>query len=74
MYQFEKLEIWKKSLEIIKDTYEITNIFPREERYSLSSQIQRAIISVALNIAEGKGSQSDKEFSRFFFIFIKVFA
>ncbi|MDD5693553.1 MAG: four helix bundle protein [Patescibacteria group bacterium] len=68
MYQFEKLKIWEHSVALIKMTYQIVDKFPKEERFSLSSQIQRAIVSVALNIAEGKGCQSDKEFAKFLFI------
>ena len=71
MYQFEKLTIWQKSVELIKLTYGIVGKFPKEERFCLSSQIQRAIVSVALNIAEGKGCQSDKEFSKFLFISLR---
>ncbi len=45
-------------------TYELTQTFPRSELYGLSSQLRRAAVSVASNIAEGKG-RSDKDFSRF---------
>lgn len=65
MYQFEKLTIWQESVILIKKVYQITGKFPKEERYSLSSQIQRAVVSISLNIAEGKGSSYDKEFARF---------
>jgi four helix bundle protein len=71
MYQFEKLEIWQKSVDLIKITYKITDKFPTQEKFSLSSQIQRAIVSVALNIAEGKGGQSDKEFSKFLYFSLR---
>ena len=71
MYQFEKLTIWKTSVDLIKDIYRITDLFPAKEKFSLSSQIQRAIVSVALNIAEGKGCQSDKEFARFLYISLR---
>jgi len=54
MYQFEKLTIWQKFVELIKLTYKIINEFPFKERYGLSSQIQRAIVPVSLNIAERK--------------------
>lgn len=65
MYQFQKLDIWVESLVVVKDIYSLSKNLPKEERYSLSSQIQRAAVSVSLNIAEGKGSGYDKEFSRF---------
>ena len=65
MYQFEKLIIWQESVQLIKKICLITDKFPKEEKYSLTSQIQRAAVSVSLNIAEGKGSSYDKEFVRF---------
>jgi four helix bundle protein len=71
MYQFEKLEIWDKAVSLIKETYSISEKFPKEEKYSLTSQIQRAAVSVALNIAEGRGSQSDREFCKFLFISLR---
>jgi len=54
MYQFEKITIWQQFVELIKLTFKIINEVPFEERYSLSSQIQRAIVPVSLNIAERK--------------------
>lgn len=65
MYQFEKLIIWQDSVVLVKRIYEVTEKFPKEEKFCLSSQIQRAAVSVSLNIAEGKGSDYDKEFARF---------
>ncbi len=65
MYQFEKLDIWKNSLAIIRDVYGVVSKFPQEERFALADQIKRAIVSVSLNIAEGRGSSNDKEFVRF---------
>jgi four helix bundle protein len=71
MYQFEKLEIWKLSIVVIKDAYKLTKEFPKEEQYSLSNQIQRAAVSISLNIAEGRGSNSQKEFANFLYTSIK---
>jgi four helix bundle protein len=71
MYQFEKLDIWNESLAIIKLAYKLTEEFPKEERYSLSNQIQRAVVSIAMNIAEGRGSDSQKEFAKYLNIALK---
>ena len=71
MYQFEKLDIWNESLVIIKLAYKLTEEFPKEERYSLSNQIQRAVVSIAMNIAEGRGSDSQKEFANYLNIALK---
>jgi four helix bundle protein len=60
-YSFEKLEIWDDIRELIKKGYKITNRFPDKERFGLSNQIQRAIISVSSNIAEGSSRTSYKD-------------
>lgn len=63
-FKFEELKVYKKALEFIDETYKVTNEFPKEEMYSLSSQYKRASISVALNIAEGAGD-TNAQFNRF---------
>lgn len=52
-YGFEKLEVWQKARELVKEIYLISNQFPSDERYGLVSQIRRAAISVSSNMAEG---------------------
>ena len=64
-YNFEKLEVWKLSLRIIKEVKKITKKLPLEKKYILTDQIRRAVLSIALNIAEGFGRQSKKDFRRF---------
>jgi len=61
MHRYKELEIWQKGMGIAKRVYEITAKFPKEEKYVLCSQIQRAADSVSLNIAEGSTGQSDAE-------------
>ena len=63
--KFRKLEVWSKTMDFVEQIYLITKQFPKEELYGLTSQIQRAAVSIALNIAEGSGSGSDQEFKRF---------
>jgi len=65
MYEFEKLEIWGLSLDLIEAVHELTKKFVRGEYRWLADHMRRACTSVALNIAEGKGSGSDREFRRF---------
>jgi four helix bundle protein len=65
LYGFEKLEVWKLSKGFIKQIYKLTGKFPVEERYGLTSQLRRASISIASNIAEGNGRISGRERSRF---------
>lgn len=54
-FDFESLELYKKSLDYIDFVYDITNSFPGEELFGLSDQIKRAANSIALNIGEGYG-------------------
>lgn len=64
IFNFEKLIVYQKSLDYIDYVYELTNKFPKEEIYGLTSQWRRAANSVALNIGEGEGGTT-KEFSNF---------
>ncbi|MCT8339237.1 four helix bundle protein [Flavobacteriaceae bacterium TK19130] len=64
VFKFEELEVYQKSLEFVNHAYGITKKLPKEERYGLSSQFQRAALSVSLNIAEGAGD-TDTQFHRF---------
>jgi four helix bundle protein len=59
---FKGLIVWQKSIDLIDEIYRLTRSFPKSEMYGLSSQLQRASISVAANIAEGNGRDSTKEY------------
>lgn len=62
------LDVWKESIEIVKDMYKITSTYPKEEIYALTSQIRRCSISIPSNIAEGAARNSNKEFIQFLYI------
>lgn len=64
-HNFKNLDVWKLARELCKEIYEITNNFPTEERFGLTSQIRRCAVSIPSNIAEGTSRTSDKDFSRF---------
>ena len=64
-YKFQRLEVYQLALEYLDLLYELAKTFPAEERYNLTSQLQRAATSVVLNIAEGSTGQSDAEQYRF---------
>ena len=66
IFSFEKLDVWQESRALVKDIYAIIRKFPSEERYALSDQIKRAVISIPSNIAEGSGRSSCKEKIHFF--------
>jgi four helix bundle protein len=64
-YNFESLEVYELANDFVLRVYSITNKFPKEELFGLTSQIKRASISVVLNIVEGSGRGSKKDFARF---------
>lgn len=65
MRDFRKYKVWEQSHLLTLEVYRITQTFPTEERYGLTSQIRRACASVPTNIAEGCGKASEKDFARF---------
>ncbi|MFZ3213414.1 MAG: four helix bundle protein [Terriglobales bacterium] len=65
MKDFKDLRVWQKSHALTLAIYRMTQRFPKEEMYGLTSQIRRAAVSIAANIAEGCGRRSDREFRRF---------
>ncbi|MEW6607714.1 MAG: four helix bundle protein [bacterium] len=65
MFNFEKLEVWQKSVKFTNMVYEITEKFSKDEVFGVTMQLRRASASIALNIAEGSGRKSRKEFAHF---------
>lgn len=61
----EDLHVWQKSMTLVKDVCRVTEAFPQKERYRLSDQLCRAVISIPSNIAEGSARRSTKEYIRF---------
>lgn len=57
--------IWNKSIELSTKVYELTSIFPSDEKFGITSQIKRSSVSIASNIAEGAGRNTNKEFVHF---------
>ena len=51
MHNFRKLDIWVKSMDLVTDIYRVTNAFPNQERFGLTSQMQRSAVSIPSNIA-----------------------
>jgi four helix bundle protein len=56
---------WQKAMDLVAEIYRVTRGFPEDERYGLVSQLRRAAVSVASNIAEGFGRNSRKELHHF---------
>ncbi|MEA3459950.1 MAG: four helix bundle protein [Chloroflexota bacterium] len=61
-FRFESLDIWHMARTYATKVYALTARFPRRENYGLTSQLNRAANSIALNIAEGAGKSSDRAF------------
>ena len=64
-HNFRRLEIWKLSMDFVKEIYKYTSQLPSSEKFGLISQINRCAVSIPSNIAEGSGRTSEKEFKYF---------
>lgn len=65
MRNFRKYDIWIDGMKVVEIIYKLTACFPKEERFSLTSQITRSAISIPSNIAERASRASEKDFARF---------
>lgn len=64
-YSFEKLQVWQKSMQLVKGIYQVTMLFPKEERYGITDQIRRSVVSIPTNIAEGVARKTAKDQAHF---------
>ncbi len=64
-HNFKKLTIWQEGIELVIETYKITKTFPSEEKFGLSSQLNRCSVSIPSNIAEGTSKSSEKHFKNY---------
>ena len=62
---FQDLTVWQRAMEMTVCIYSLTKAFPKDETYGLTSQLRRASVSVASNIAEGRGRGTDGDFRHF---------
>ena len=65
MRTHEDLEVWKQAVSLSVSIYKITASFPSDEKFGLTSQMRRAAVSIASNIAEGAARHSRREFVQF---------
>ena len=68
IYSYKNLIVWQKSIDLVKDIYQLTSLFPKSEQFGITSQIRRACISISSNIAEGYRRKSHKEYLQFYAI------
>ena len=64
-FKFEKLVVWQKAMELGEDVFALTEKFPSDEKFNLTSQMRRAVDSIALNISEGSIGQSNPELRKY---------
>jgi four helix bundle protein len=62
---YRDLLVWRKGIDLVRSIYQITQTFPQDERFGLTSQIRRAAVSVPSNIAEGQARHTTREFIHF---------
>ncbi|HEX4758044.1 MAG TPA: four helix bundle protein [Terracidiphilus sp.] len=62
---FQDLTVWQRAMELTEAIYGLTKTFPKDEIYGLTSQLRRASVSIASNIAEGRGRGTDRDFKQF---------
>lgn len=65
MKNFKELLVWQKGIDIAVNSYELTSSFPSQEKFGITSQINRAAVSIPSNIAEGSSRRSNKDYFRF---------
>ena len=65
---YKELKVWQKSDELCLEIYRITAKFPKEEKYGLTSQIRRSVVSIPSNIAEGYGRKTTIDYIRMLYI------
>lgn len=65
LQNYKELIVWQKAIDLVFEIYNITKQFPSEEKYGLSSQMQRAVVSIPSNIAEGACRNHTNEFKQF---------
>ena len=68
MSNYKKLDVWIFSMETVREIYKLTKQYPKEEQYGLTSQTNRAAVSIPTNIAEGLGRNYKKDSIQFFHI------
>lgn len=59
--------MWRKAHRVTLEVYRLSRSLPKEEKYGLTSQLQRAVSSIPMNIAEGCGRGSDADFARYIY-------
>ena len=70
MHNYKNLHIWQEGINLARKIYEVTEVFPANEKFGIVSQMNRAAVSIPSNLAEGAGRKSEKDFANFLSIAI----
>jgi four helix bundle protein len=62
---YKDLVIWQKSVDLITDVYQLSDLLPSSEEYNLKQQLKRAVVPIGLNIAGGKSRKTSRDFANF---------
>ncbi len=65
---YRELLVWQKGIDLVKNVYKVTMVFPKEETYACCDQLQRSAVSIPSNITEGQARQHTGEFRQFLFV------
>jgi four helix bundle protein len=65
MQDYRNLEVWQRAMDYVAEIYRFSSSFPEGERFNMASQIRRAATSIPLNISEGAGCESSREFAKY---------
>lgn len=65
MHNFKNLKIWRRGIDLVTEIYLLSNSYPKNEIFGLTSQTRRAAVSISLNISEGSAKLSNRDFARF---------
>jgi four helix bundle protein len=65
IHSYRDLEVWRRGIDLVERVYKLTQSFPPEEKYGLTSQLRRAAVAISSNIAEGWGRDSTKDYVHF---------
>jgi four helix bundle protein len=65
MHRYKELKVWQKAIDLAVEVYRIIEKLPKDERFGLIGQMNRSVVSIPSNIAEGAGRNTDKDFNNF---------
>ena len=68
MKTHRELDVWRRSIDLAKEVYQVTRGFPRDEQFGLVTQMRRSTVPIASNIAEGAARRGTKEFIQFLYV------